>query len=101
MYNSVINRKLWVAPMLSSDLTKCHGYGEDPSAAQEDGMSCVATEPSNPEGIGETRGRRQKAEVMSRAETRQAGRGQTRSATGDQSGGKHWKVGHNTRTIWH
>ena len=32
---------------------------------------------SNPEGIGETRGRRQKAEVISRAETRQAGRGQT------------------------
>ena len=49
---------------------------------------------SNQEGIGETRGRRQKAEVISRAEMRQAGRGQTRSATGDQSGGKRWKVRH-------
>ena len=28
-------------------------------------------------------------------------RGQTRSATGDQFGGKHWNVRHNTRTIWH
>ena len=51
----------------------------------------------NQEGIGKTRGRRQKAEVISRAETRQAGRGQTRSATGDQSGGKRWKVRHSTR----
>ena len=55
----------------------------------------------NQEGIGETRGRRQKAEVISRAETRQAGRGQARSATGDQSGEKRWRVRHHTRTIWH
>ena len=31
---------------MTSSRPLCHGYGEDPSAAQEDGMSCVATEPS-------------------------------------------------------
>ncbi|CAB1437876.1 unnamed protein product [Pleuronectes platessa] len=51
----------------------------------------------NQEGIGETRGRRQKAEVISRAETRQAGRGPTGSATGDQSGENTLEVRHNTR----
>ncbi|CAB1449813.1 unnamed protein product [Pleuronectes platessa] len=53
-----------------------------------------AEQERNQEGIGETRGRRQKAEVISRAETRQAGRG---SATGDQSGENTLEVRHNTR----
>ncbi|CAB1417626.1 unnamed protein product [Pleuronectes platessa] len=53
-----------------------------------------AEQERNQEGIGETRGRRQKAEVISRAETRQAGRGST---TGDQSGENTLEVRHNTR----
>ena len=32
--------------ILIKNVYGCHGYGEDPSAAQEDGMSFVATEPS-------------------------------------------------------
>ncbi|CAB1436010.1 unnamed protein product, partial [Pleuronectes platessa] len=45
-----------------------------------------AEQERNPEGIGETRGRRQKAEVISRAETRQAGRQQVISP-----GKERWK----------
>ena len=110
---------------------RCHGWCVDPNAAQAYGKSHRAEQESKQEGTGGTRGRRRKAAVVSRTGTRQAGQGQTRSATGDQtrgrrrkaagtsrtetkqagqgqtrsvtgdqSGQKHWRVRHNTITIW-
>ena len=70
--------------------TYCHGYGEDPKAAQTDRSSgglCSrrAEQVCNQVGIGETRGRRQKAEVISRRSVRQDSQRQAGSEPGDQA----------------
>ena len=74
----------------------CHGYGEDPKAAQADRSSgglCSrrAEQVCNQEGIGETRGRRQKAEVISRRSVRQDSQRQAGSEPGDQAENR-WRV---------
>ena len=79
-------------------LHPCHGWGVDPSATQAYGKSHRAEQESKQEGTGGTRGRRRKAVVVSRTGTRQAGQGQTRSATGDQTRGRRRKAAGTSRT---
>ena len=70
-------------------------WGEDPSAAQAEGKSHRAEQESKQEGTGGTRGQ---AAVVSETGTRQAGQGQTRSATGDQTRGRRRKAAGTSRT---